>query len=242
MLSYQHIYHAGSLTDIHKHSILISLLNSLISKDNPLNYFDTHAGRGVYNLASPEANKTGEAKAGILNILKNDLFAKNDPFLKIILTIQKEYGKDFYPGSAIIAQKLLRSKDSLYLMELHPQEFAHLLKMKHLRGPKIQLFKADGYSKTLALLPKQQHQSIIFIDPSYEVKAEYKQAVDFIEKILLTRPHSIVILWYPILSLGFHHELIEKLRKKKKFCINEEIFKNPKIGSILGSGIITIGL
>src|SRR5690606_24902444 len=58
MLSYQHIYHAGNLADVHKHAMLASLLAYLGRKDKPLTYLETHAGRGLYRLDAPEAVKT----------------------------------------------------------------------------------------------------------------------------------------------------------------------------------------
>ena len=35
MLSYQHIYHAGNLADVHKHSLLAWMLDYLTRKDKP---------------------------------------------------------------------------------------------------------------------------------------------------------------------------------------------------------------
>ena len=69
MLSYQHIYHAGNLADVHKHTVLAVLLTAMKAKDKPISYMETHAGRGLYNLSSEEAIKTGEAKLGIIDCL-----------------------------------------------------------------------------------------------------------------------------------------------------------------------------
>ena len=66
MLSYQHLYHAGNLADVHKHALLAVMLDYLTRKDKPLSYLETHAGRGLYALDAPEARKTGEAAGGIL--------------------------------------------------------------------------------------------------------------------------------------------------------------------------------
>ena len=64
MLSYQHLYHAGNLADVQKHAALAWVLDYLTRKEKPLSYIETHAGRGVYDLAADEAVKTGEAAAG----------------------------------------------------------------------------------------------------------------------------------------------------------------------------------
>ena len=45
MLSYQHLYHAGNLADVHKHATLAWVLDYLTQKDKPLSYVETHAGR-----------------------------------------------------------------------------------------------------------------------------------------------------------------------------------------------------
>ncbi|MCK5500680.1 MAG: 23S rRNA (adenine(2030)-N(6))-methyltransferase RlmJ, partial [Tritonibacter mobilis] len=65
MLSYQHIYHAGNLADVQKHALLAWMLDYMTRKDKPLSYLETHAGRALYDLASAEAQKTGEAAQGI---------------------------------------------------------------------------------------------------------------------------------------------------------------------------------
>ena len=61
MLSYQHAYHAGNPADLHKHLVLAELLALLTRKARGISYLETHAGRGLYNLCSPESLKTGEA-------------------------------------------------------------------------------------------------------------------------------------------------------------------------------------
>ena len=65
MLSYRHAYHAGNHADVLKHSVLALILESLQRKQAPYCYIDTHAGAGRYNLASREAVKVGEFRAGI---------------------------------------------------------------------------------------------------------------------------------------------------------------------------------
>ncbi len=65
MLSYQHMYHAGNLADVHKHAVLAATLDYMVQKDKPLTYAESHAGRGLYRLDAEEARKTGEAEQGI---------------------------------------------------------------------------------------------------------------------------------------------------------------------------------
>ncbi|MEL6960479.1 MAG: 23S rRNA (adenine(2030)-N(6))-methyltransferase RlmJ, partial [Pseudomonadota bacterium] len=115
MLSYQHLYHAGNLADVHKHSALAWMLNYLTRKDKPLSYLETHAGRGLYDLASDEASKTGEAAAGIGAL--GDRFS-NHPYGAVIAAVRAGNGASAYPGSPLIAAHLLRSDDQMHLAEL----------------------------------------------------------------------------------------------------------------------------
>lgn len=151
MLSYQHIYHAGCLADVHKHSILSVLLSHFIEKDNAITYMETHSGRGLYDLNSPEAQKTGEAKQGIEVVLRTNIFPDSHPYMKAITYIRKRYGQEIYPGSPALAKYLLRPKDQIQLMELHPQEIVYL--RENVAGPNVHIHHRDGYQGALALSP-----------------------------------------------------------------------------------------
>ena len=120
MLSYQHIYHAGNLADVQKHALLAWMLDYLTQKDKPLSYIETHAGRGLYDLTSPEAVKTGEATAGIARIEAR--FPPDHPYRRRLTEIRARYGTNAYPGSPMIAALTLRDGDTMHLAELHPQE------------------------------------------------------------------------------------------------------------------------
>ena len=49
-MNYRHAFHAGNFADVHKHVVLLALLERLKQKPKPLFYLDTHAGRGGYDL------------------------------------------------------------------------------------------------------------------------------------------------------------------------------------------------
>jgi 23S rRNA (adenine2030-N6)-methyltransferase len=59
-MNYRHSYHAGSFTDVFKHVVLIALTKAFLRKETPFCYLDTHAGIGLYDLMSPETQKTKE--------------------------------------------------------------------------------------------------------------------------------------------------------------------------------------
>ena len=64
-MNYRHAFHAGNFADVVKHAVLCRILTHLREKPAAFRVIDTHAGAGVYDLAGPEAGKTGEWRDGI---------------------------------------------------------------------------------------------------------------------------------------------------------------------------------
>ena len=207
MLSYQHLYHAGNLADVHKHAALAWVLDYLVQKDKPLSYIETHAGRGVYDLDADEAVKTGEAAAGIT--LAEALFPANHPYRQRLDEARAAYGPRAYPGSPLIAALGLRESDSLHLAELHPGEVAHLQAVAGEWGAKV--YQRDGFDVALALTPPTPRRGLMLIDPSYEVKADYEAVPRHLAAIQRKWNVGILILWYPILRGGAQGPMVRAL-------------------------------
>ena len=241
MLSYQHHYHAGSLTDIHKHRWLIRLLDYLTIKERPISYMETHSGRAFYDTSCPEAEKTGEAALGIDKLL-HDKSASKDNYLNLIRQLKDETGiPHFYPGSPLIAKKLLRDQDELFLMELHPEEIKHLYGLRKIKGAKAHIHHRDGYEGVLAVSPPKNRRGLVLIDPSYEIKSEYDQVAEFCFKLNKKWPEAIIMIWYPILKQGYHEPMKNKIafHFRESIMIDEDLFATPQ--RMLGSGVIIIG-
>jgi 23S rRNA (adenine2030-N6)-methyltransferase len=241
MLSYQHIYHAGCLADVHKHAALALVLTKMVDKPKALSYIETHAGRGVYDITCVEAEKTGEAKSGIIKFLADNKLPLQHPYLKTIAASKAAHGKNFYPGSAYIAKNILGENDQIVLMEMHPKEYAAL--KNNMRGTNIHTHKRDGYAGALAISPPQPRRGIVFIDPSYEKKVEYEIMADYISKLNKKWPQAVILLWYPILNAGLHDSMCQKIKALSlpKFWQQEVSFnKTGRIGVMQGSGLICI--
>lgn len=207
MLSYQHIFHAGNLADVQKHALLAWMLDYLTQKDKPLTYIETHAGRGLYDLGSDEAIKTGEAEAGIART--EDWFAKDHPYLQRLNEVRASYGPMAYPGSPLIAALSLRDQDTIHLAELHPQERQHL---RHATAPwGAHIYAQDGFEMALALTPPTPRRGLMLIDPSYEVKADYDTIPRDISNIARKWNVGIIALWYPVLLGAPHGPMLSSL-------------------------------
>ena len=219
MLSYQHLYHAGNLADVQKHAALAWVLDYLTRKDKPLTYIETHAGRGIYDLAADEAVKTGEAAAGIA--LAEGWFPKDHPYRLRLEEARAAYGPNAYPGSPLIAALGLREGDTLHLAELHPQEHARLAEVARDWGAHVH--RRDGFELALALTPPTPRRGMMLIDPSYEVKADYDAIPRHMANIHRKWNVGILILWYPILKGGPHGPMLKALEAAFPGALRHEV-------------------
>ena len=87
-MNYRHLYHAGSFSDVFKHFIFTELLLKLREKKTPFCVIDTHAGLGLYNIHSMEAQKTLEYQTGIEYFLQNALKDPDlDAYIRVIRSV-----------------------------------------------------------------------------------------------------------------------------------------------------------
>lgn len=239
MLSYQHIYHAGNMADLHKHALLAVMLDYMAAKPKPLTYIETHAGRGLYDLAAPEALKTGEAAAGVLRLA--DRLPADHPYRRVLARIRQRHGADAYPGSPVIAAELLRAGDRLMLAELHPREFAAL--QVAMRPYGAQCRQEDGLSLARAATPPDPRRGLLLIDPSYEVKADYAALPEVILKVHARWNVGVLVLWYPILASGAHLPMLAALEAAAlpKALRHELRFAPARDGhGMAGSGVFVV--
>lgn len=219
MLSYQHLYHAGNLADVHKHALLAWVLDYLTQKDKPLTYIETHAGRGLYDLGSDEAVKTKEAEAGIS--VAESWFAKDHPYRQRLAEVRSSYGPLAYPGSPLIAALTLRDIDTIHLAELHPQE------IQYLRAAMVawdaHIYPRDGFELALALTPPTPRRGMMLIDPSYEVKDDYDAIPRHITNIARKWNVGIIALWYPLLTGGAHGPMLRALAQQFPDALRSEV-------------------
>lgn len=205
MLSYQHAYHAGNAADVHKHALLATVLEYMTRKPKPLSYIETHAGRALYNLDGVEAQKTGEAAAGIVRMA--EWFAPNTPYGRALAEARARGGSNTYPGSPMVAETFLRDDDEIHLAEMHPQEAAALRETM----PWADIHQTDGPALALALTPPTPRRGAMLVDPSYELKTEFTAIPQLLAKVHRKWGVGVLMLWYPILASGAEQELVARL-------------------------------
>jgi 23S rRNA (adenine2030-N6)-methyltransferase len=240
MLSYQHIYHAGNLADVHKHALLAWMLDYLTRKDKPLSYIETHAGRGLYRLDADEALKTGEAAQGIERVSDEGWFDATHPYSRLLAQVTGLYGDTAYPGSPMLAALALRPGDKMNLAELHPRERAALEAAMAPYG--AQVHARDGFAMALAVTPPTPRRGLMLIDPSYEVKADYDTIPGFIDKVARKWNVGILALWYPILKSGAHEPMLRALQQAHPEALRHEVTFPPARAEhgMSGSGLFVV--
>lgn len=195
-MNYRHAYHAGNFADVVKHLALVAALTYLRKKDAPFAVIDTHAGRGRYDLAGDEAQRTGEAADGISRL--RDISAGPDVLTSYLDLAGRGHE---YPGSPLLAAKLLRPKDRLVAVEKHPEEAAALMEvLRPFRRARLE--SVDGYQRLPALLPPPERRGLILIDPPYEAEDEFTEAAQAFAAAYKRFATGIYLIWFPIKSVA----------------------------------------
>jgi 23S rRNA (adenine2030-N6)-methyltransferase len=238
VLSYQHGYHAGNAADVHKHAVLASALDYMTRKNKPLTYVETHAGRGVYDLRSAEALKTGEAAQGIGRL--EGRFVPDHPYLHALTVARERFGASAYPGSPLVAASLLRPGDRMHLCERHPVELAALQAAMGPLGARI--LAGDGYQLARALLPPDPRRGMVVIDPSYETSDDYAVMPAFVAEVMRRWNVGVVMLWYPLLHTPRHEAMVRALEVACPDGLRHEVrFPPARDGHrMVGSGLFVV--
>jgi 23S rRNA (adenine2030-N6)-methyltransferase len=197
-MNYRHIFHAGNAADVVKHLVLVEVLRHLLAKPAPLAVLDTHAGIGRYDLEAPEAQRTGEADAGIRALLRAaELAPPLRAYAGLIRTLNPDGAVRWYPGSPRLARMLLRPQDRLIACELHDQDVSAL--RREFRGDaQTGIHHMDGWAALKAFLPPRERRGLVLIDPPYEATDDYERLVQGLRLGHQRWPTGIFLLWHPI--------------------------------------------
>jgi 23S rRNA (adenine2030-N6)-methyltransferase len=195
-VNYRHAFHAGNFADVHKHVVLLALLERLKQKPKPLLYLDTHAGRGSYDLRAEDATRSGESREGIARLAGLPLRSA-DLLRYLQATHAAGAAPTHYPGSPLIALGALRDGDRAVLVEQQPAE-AQALQQATSRMRDVSIVCGDGYAALKTYLPPRENRGLVLIDPPYEADTEFADAERALRFGLSRWPNGVFALWYPI--------------------------------------------
>jgi 23S rRNA (adenine2030-N6)-methyltransferase len=214
MLSYRHAFHAGNHADILKHLVLVETLAYLNQKDKPWWYIDTHAGAGAYDLQGDYARKNAEYDTGIGRLWNRpDLPAALQRLVGLVRTANPDGHLKLYPGSPRFAHALARPADKLWLYELHSTDQTLLCQTFADAGKQVRIEARDGFAGLTAVLPPQPRRGLILIDPSYELKEDYRRVIEALKDGLKRFATGTYAVWYPMLPKQESRQLPDKLKR-----------------------------
>lgn len=213
MLSYRHLFHAGNFSDVFKHALLARLLIALGKKDKPYFYLDTHAGIGRYDLSHPWAQKVREYDNGIGRLWgRKDIPAALAPYLDVVKAENSNRKLRFYPGSPLIARRLMRRDDRMVLTELNKTDCADLKKLFE-KERRVAVELLDGYQALKAHLPPAERRGLVLIDSSFDRAREFARIVTALAEAHARWATGIYAVWYPLMEPGDMRNFARNLEK-----------------------------
>lgn len=199
-MNYRHAFHAGNFADVHKHVVLLALLARLAQKPKALFYLDTHAGRGWYDLRSPDATRSAEWRTGVARVAR--MTPRSEEISRYLGALRFAGAADpdeprRYPGSPVLAAHALRASDRIVLVEQQLTE-AQALQQATASMRRVSVVCGDGYAALKTYLPPRENRGLVLIDPPYESDLEFAAAQQALCFGLSRWANGVFALWYPI--------------------------------------------
>lgn len=247
-MNYRHAYHAGNFADVLKHAVLAACLTYFERKDAAFRVIDTHAGPGSYDLASTEAQKTGEWRDGIGRLLGADMSPELAGFLKPWLSAVRTLNEggageiNSYPGSPQLARMLLRHQDRLSAIEMHPED-SQRLKELFAGDYQVRVMELDGWLALGAHLPPKEKRGLVLVDPPFEKEGEFDRLVDGLARATRRYAGGTYCLWYPIKAdsgTDAFHAKLKTLGRPRTLIVEMLVRDNKTAPGLNGSGLVLV--
>jgi 23S rRNA (adenine2030-N6)-methyltransferase len=215
-VNYRHAFHAGSFADVFKHAVLCRILRHLCTKPAAFRVIDSHAGAGIYDLAGPEANRSGEWHDGIERLvgapLAPPIAELLAPYLEVIGALNERGRLTVYPGSPALVRAALRPQDRMIACELEPKAAGAL--KANLRGDvRIKAMAIDGWTALSAYVPPKERRGLALVDPPFEQDSDFTHLAAGLGLAHGKWPTGIYMLWYPIKGRREPDALAKRLRR-----------------------------
>jgi 23S rRNA (adenine2030-N6)-methyltransferase len=246
-MNYRHAFHAGNFADVVKHIIVTRIVEYLKLKQAAFRVIDTHAGRGRYDLASDEAQRSPEWREGIQRLFNKGLpDAAKDLIQPYLDAVRSENARGnalkVYPGSPLIVRKLLRPHDRLSAIELHPED-AQALAAEFAGDIQTRVIELDGWLALGAHVPPKEKRGLVLVDPPFEEDGEFERLVEGLLKAHRRWEGGTYALWYPIKQPRDVNAFVTALKASAipKVLRTELMLRNPSVPPRLyGTGMIVV--
>jgi 23S rRNA (adenine2030-N6)-methyltransferase len=241
-MNYRHAYHAGNFADLQKHAILLALLAALKAQSPSLAVIDTHAGAGGYDLSGEMARRSGEAEAGIFQLLQQadppTVFA---PLVAAVRALNRGAEGPLYPGSPLLIAGTLRREDRYVACELRVDDF-DLLRRALAPFASAQALCVDGYD-TAGAETGRGGRPFILIDPPFERPDDYVRIVEVTRQARQRDPAVVLAIWTPLKDLETFDAFIRALETVTDDALIAEVRLRPLLDPMKmnGSAMVLVG-
>jgi len=206
MLAYRHAFHAGNHADVLKHAVLLACLSHLQQKPGPVLVVDTHAGAGAYTPDGPLTRQKSEWHTGLGRLWpmrEDNMPSLVRHYVQAVRAAQPGPAADqplVLPGSPWLISHQLRSQDAIRCCEAHPTDFPLLQAMLAPLGRRAQALQKDGFESLKAWLPPASRRGLVLMDPSYELKSDYPQALKSLRDAMTRFATGCYVIWVPMVA------------------------------------------
>ncbi|MFB9264593.1 23S rRNA (adenine(2030)-N(6))-methyltransferase RlmJ [Bradyrhizobium erythrophlei] len=250
-MNYRHAFHAGNFADVVKHIVLVRMLTYLQEKQAPFRIIDTHAGAGLYDLTSSEAQRSGEWLTGIARLMQARFSDKAlplvGPYLDIVRAFNPKAELKAYPGSPLIARALMRPQDRLTACEIEPAARKQLIDALR-RDAQARVVDLDGWTALPAFVPPNERRGLVLIDPPFEAKDEFEQLTRGFTDAFAKWPTGAYLMWYPVKARRSPDELARKVAavvatsRPPGTCLRLEFSVAPQEtgGALVSTGLLIV--
>jgi 23S rRNA (adenine2030-N6)-methyltransferase len=247
-MNYRHRFHAGNFADVVKHITLLEILTALARKPTPYRYFESHAGRGMYDLGSEELRENSEFGRGFGRLWKQERLpgALHD-YVSLVrrLGAAEDAPEQLkrYPGSPLLAAALMRPEDRGLLFELNIAE-ADALRNTLSDDQRFRVECGDGHGGLIAHVPPKERRGLVLIDPAYERQdQEFPEVVNLLTEAYQRWATGIYAIWYPIkqrVAINRLDALVKQTGIRKILCAELNIFPDDSRVGLNGCGMLIV--
>jgi len=215
-MNYRHAFHAGNFADVLKHAVLVRMLVHLRRKPAAFRVLDTHAGAGLYDLAGPEADRSGEWRGGIGRLFSAPMgdaaAALLAPYLEAVAALNPAGKLTVYPGSPALVRAFLRAQDRLIACELEPNAAAALARAVD-ADRRSKVLEIDGWTALNAYVPPTERRGVVLVDPPFEDADDFPRLAHALAAAHRKWASGTYLAWYPIKDRTAPHALARQLER-----------------------------
>lgn len=245
-MNYRHAFHAGNFADVLKHAVLARIVRYLRQKEGAFRVIDTHAGPGAYDLAGEQAQKTGEWRGGIGRVadapLPKQAAELLEPYLSVVRGLNPQGRIATYPGSPLLVRRLLRPRDRLTAIELHPEDAEELRKL-FADDFQTRVIHLDGWLALGAQVPPKEKRGLVLVDPPFEQAEDWDRLLAGLLQARKRWPGGTYALWYPIkdrAAVARFRQQLAQAQIAKILDISLEVGMAPGETRLAGCGMAVI--